>query len=412
MFTHDQIKTLFPFHILIDADLVIIQTGKLIEKLVPDLSVNAPLLKFFNIDGIHELLSFEDLSPYCNKLVYMDSRRDNTSIKGAFYPTVDPEQLIFIGNITPTDLKEKHKGKISLQDFPVYDAFVDYLFSHRAHVKAYQELQEHLNMSEASLVQTKRFNHQLEQKVNERTTELVISQKRIKQALKKEKELGLLKSRFIATASHEFRTPVSIIQSNSELLSMLTKNGDNSLKDKLDKATSRINHEVSRLIDLMDDVLIINEISTDGITVHKTTVNLVRLFENMLKSLFSDDRIEFQHKGEIKTITIDVKLISHAITNVLKYVIKNPDHQNPLLVIDYKDEVVTIIVEYEGAGIPEKEIQDLFNPFHRPENSSHTQGNGLGLAITKKYIDLVNGDIHVKSTLNEDTTFTINIPYA
>lgn len=259
------------------------------------------------------------------------------------------------------------------------------------------------------------FTLQLEQKVIERTHELVKSQEQLKEALSKEKELGELKSSFVSTASHQFRTPMAIIQSNSELLNMITQNCDDQIKLKLERATSRIEKEIKRMTDLMDDVLILGKVTSGATTIVKKPTNILELCDELGEQFneIQDDgrKIDFKHDGKPKDVNIDVKFISHAIINLLSNAFKYSIKENPKLEVYFKEKHIKISVSDTGLGIPEEEIENLFSPFYRAKNARDIQGTGLGLAITKEYVELNNGTIEVKSQLDKGTTFIITLSY-
>ena len=107
------------------------------------------------------------------------------------------------------------------------------------------------------------FTKTLEAEVKTRTLELQQTKDDLEIALQTEKELSELKPRFVATASHQFRTPLSVIQSNVELISMLHESDTSMDEDLFNKAEKRIENEVKRMTDLMDDVLILGEFSSN-----------------------------------------------------------------------------------------------------------------------------------------------------
>ncbi len=239
-------------------------------------------------------------------------------------------------------------------------------------------------------------------------------QEQLKQSLEKEKELGQLKSRFVSTASHQFRTPMAIIQSNSELLKMITQNSDESLKAKLEKATGRINKEVKRMTDLMDEVLILGKISSGKMEINKKPTDLLALCNDLcyqFNAIQQDGRrMNVGTSGTPGKISIDAKLIDHAISNLISNAFKYSSEHDPELHIAYEKNSIKIIVSDQGMGIPKSEIPNLFQPFYRAENAKSMEGTGLGLAIVKEYVELNDGEVLVESRLKRGTTFTIILP--
>ena len=155
IFTETQIKALFPFHLLINRDFEILQTGNLVSKLLSINPVKGRLFEHFAIRELPEEPTFDCLLNSCNESVYLESTKGNIVLKGAFYESADPDQLIFIGNIRPDHLLKHCKNKITLKDIPAYDSFNDFLFSHRANAKAFEEVQLLLRKSADEVQLTK-----------------------------------------------------------------------------------------------------------------------------------------------------------------------------------------------------------------------------------------------------------------
>lgn len=239
-------------------------------------------------------------------------------------------------------------------------------------------------------------------------------QNQLERSLEKEKELGKLKSRFVSTASHQFRTPMTIIQSNSELLNIITQNSDEELKRKLGNATSRIKSEVMRMTTLMNEILILGKISAGKMDVKKAPSSILNICEELCEkynSIQTDNRkVEFNLIGKAKDVLIDPELMDHAISNLLSNAFKYSKKENPVLDLIFKKEEFIIDVRDKGIGIPKKELEDLFLPFHRAINVGDIPGTGLGLTIVKDYIELNDGTISVESIKGGETIFTIRIP--
>jgi signal transduction histidine kinase len=242
------------------------------------------------------------------------------------------------------------------------------------------------------------------------------TKKELKKALEREKELGELKSQFVSMASHQFRTPLTVIQSNIELFQMLAVEIDHELKDKFDKISIRIQNEVSRLVELMNDVLLLGKLNAEVLTPKSKSSDIVfeiRGAVNKLNSIQKDGRkAEIMTKGIIKNISLDKKLFAHAFTNLIDNAFKySREKAAPIIEISFEKNLVNIKVIDFGKGIPEDEIPNLFQPFYRSKNAQDVEGTGLGLVICKKYIELQNGVIKVHSILNKRTTFIISLPY-
>lgn len=240
-------------------------------------------------------------------------------------------------------------------------------------------------------------------------------QEKLKLSLLKEKKLGELKSHFVATTSHQFRTPMAIIQSNSELINMLVKHTDLEKRERLNKATERIGTEIKKMTALMDDILILGEAdSKNPLKTNKTDTDIIKLCQELCEeynSIQTDGRkVDFNYSGDAKDLYVDPKLIRHALSNFLSNALKYSEKKNPKLDMLFEQSQLTINISDNGIGIPEDDLPNLFQPFHRGSNTIGFDGNGLGLVIAKEYIAINGGEILVKSTPNEGSVFTISLP--
>jgi len=242
------------------------------------------------------------------------------------------------------------------------------------------------------------------------------AQEKIERALEKERELGDLKSRFVSMASHEFRTPLSTIQSSVEILSMQSESFEPALQDFFSKHVKRIKNEIGRMTDLMNDVLNMGRLEAGRVEYRPTETDIVKLIEELKENYFSnlpsDRELEVEVSGIPVSLAADPKLLSHALKNLISNAFKYSENRpNPKVCIhfDNDEEVIIQVIDY-GIGIPEKEKESLFHSFYRASNTSNISGTGLGLVITRQFIELHNGSITFTSTENSGTTFRITLP--
>jgi len=259
------------------------------------------------------------------------------------------------------------------------------------------------------------FTKKLEEQVEARTEQLQKTQEQLENALETEKELSMLKSRFVATASHQFRTPLSVIQSNVELISMLNGNESSKNPELLHKAESRIENEVKRMTDLMDDVLILGKLSSNQIPIDVKENDLVtRVKEATLSSeaIQDDGRfVDLHIYGNPRLLKFDKRTIDHVIENLLSNAFKYSRSQNPQVNLHFRDTHCAMEVIDFGIGIPRDELDNLFQTFYRCSNVGDISGTGLGLAIVKEYVELNGGTISVCSEIGKRTAFTMTLPY-
>ncbi len=237
----------------------------------------------------------------------------------------------------------------------------------------------------------------------------------LEKALQKERELNELRSSFISTASHQFRTPLTVIQSGVEIMNMYLEDFSDEKRKPFEKHFKRIEIEVARLQDLMNDVLLLGRSDAKRTPFHPQTLDLVdfcgNLIENKYNARYPDERkIIFIVEGKKQLVAFDPKLLHHSLENILSNCYKYSESGNIHLKIKFEYESVNISITDQGIGIPENDLSNLFQPFYRASNSTDIQGTGLGLSIVKDFIDEHQGQIFVMSELNKGTTVTISLP--
>ncbi|RNI21996.1 hybrid sensor histidine kinase/response regulator [Rufibacter latericius] len=277
-----------------------------------------------------------------------------------------------------------------------------------------------------SLAEIQSLNAQLEQRVEERTQELAEAiqklentnrilyeaQLDIEKALQKEKELNELKSRFVTTASHEFRTPLSTVLSSASIIARYKTTEED---DKRLKHVDRIKSAVQNLTVILNDFLSISRIEEGKVYNIPSTFNLVAFVkesvEEMQALVKEGQRIIYQHQGEQELVELDKQLLKNILINLLSNASKySAEGRTIHLATIITPETVTITVQDEGIGIPAQDQTHLFTPFFRAQNATNIQGTGLGLNIVKRYVEVMDGTLDFQSVLDKGTTFTITFP--
>ena len=261
-------------------------------------------------------------------------------------------------------------------------------------------------------IELSQLNNSLEEKVNDRTVELINSEKKLKLSLLKEKELGELNASFVSTASHQFRTPLAVIQSNTELLEMFVSTGEKIETENYKRVTGRITGAIARMTGLMDDVFILGKLTSGNIGYKPKEVDLIRFCEVLAKQFnaFQTDgrSINIVTDGEAYKTYLDPNLLSHALCNLISNAFKYSLRKiNPELFINFKPTEYVLSIKDYGIGISQEEQSNLFQPFFRANNVSEIKGTGLGLSIAKEYVEINRGHISVKSKLGEGSCFEI-----
>jgi PAS domain S-box-containing protein len=265
----------------------------------------------------------------------------------------------------------------------------------------------------------KAFAAELENRVEERTEELANainklaeSKQEVMRSLEAEKELNELKSRFITTASHEFRTPLATILSS---VSLIGEYGDTADQEKRLKHITRIKSSVHNLTQILNDFLSLSKLE-EGVVQNQTEPFLLHEFakelsDEMKSTLKKDQQMIYSHIGGETFVMLDKQLLKNVLINLLSNAIKySPEGKTIDFTTSFEKNKIVITVKDEGIGIPKEDQPLLFERFFRAKNAGNIQGTGLGLNIVKKYIELMNGEIRFTSVLDEGSTFVISFP--
>ncbi len=237
-------------------------------------------------------------------------------------------------------------------------------------------------------------------------------EEQMKLAMQREKELNDLKSKFVGMVSHEFRTPLATISSSVELIKLISEKFDSTLFDKIYKHTNKVNEQIKRMTELMNEVLLISKIESGGVSATFEKIDLMSIVRDVKNEhLYTDFQINIYSKSNKIIVNIDQNMIHHILTNLLSNAIK---YSSDIKVVDINiialEDYITIEVRDYGIGIPEKDQTKLFTSFFRASNISNLPGTGLGLVVVKYFLDLHGGFIDVKSTQNKGSSFLIKIP--
>lgn len=236
----------------------------------------------------------------------------------------------------------------------------------------------------------------------------------ILRALERERELNELKSRFITTASHEFRTPLTTILGSAELLE---HSSDQWTKEKRTKHHQRIRSTVQHMARLLDDVLTINQVATGELSFYPTLIDVEalcrKILDNLKPSLSDQHTVHFTCQGEVLPAQLDEQLLLQILENLLSNAVKYSPHGGSIFCnLYYAPNTVTFQVRDQGMGIPEADLPRLFEPFHRAMNVGTIAGNGLGLTIVKRATELQGGVVSIDSAIGKGSIFTVKLPLA
>lgn len=221
------------------------------------------------------------------------------------------------------------------------------------------------------------------------------------------------RNEFLSAVSHEIRTPLTYIKGYSDVLSKgMIKNTEEQIE-----YLSIINKEAKRLTFLVDDLFAMSKLQAGKFELEKEPADIYSIIEKVAATL----RPAAEKKGLVLTVSllnqipvmrVDMKRMEQVIYNLIENAIKYTENGEIHIQAYLKNDLVVIEIMDTGMGIPEQEIDKIWDRFYRIEKSRarNTGGTGLGLYIVKQIIDSHGGQIKVKSIENEGSTFSIYLP--
>jgi signal transduction histidine kinase/CheY-like chemotaxis protein len=248
----------------------------------------------------------------------------------------------------------------------------------------------------------------LEQKVEERTEELAITNEQLQEA-------SQAKSEFLANMSHELRTPLNSIIGFSEVLQDKTFG---ELNEKQTRYIGNILTSGKHLLELINDILDISKVEAGKVELKYEEFSLLDLLsesQTLVNTMASKKNISLESKVEegITRITADLTRLKQIMYNLLSNAIKfTPDGGRVSVDAKSSDDMAQISVEDTGIGIRKEEQEKVFEEFYQIDGSyaRQYQGTGLGLALTKRLVELHGGKIWVESEVDKGSKFTFTIP--
>lgn len=237
-------------------------------------------------------------------------------------------------------------------------------------------------------------------------------EQKVLKALEQEKELNELKTRFITTASHEFRTPLATILSSVDLLDCY---GHLSSKTEIQEYYQHIRSAISQMTALMSDVLTLNKTDLGKMELKPALLNL----DQVCQSLIAEIQLGAQNQYNISflpnrpglQIILDEKILRTILTNLLSNAAKYSSTGKEIrLEVECRSQDIIFRVKDNGIGIPNEARQRIFEPFFRANNVDNISGTGLGLSIVEGLVQLHHGWIQVESQVGLGSTFTISLP--
>lgn len=430
----------FPFHLVLNQHLEIIQAGHTLRRLYPDL-LGKFLGEIFHVRRPVIALTFDTICTHQNSVFLLESLQNRMCLKGQMLPIqkgaspvalalpsagrpceVDQIGIVtFLGSPWVTDIVAIQPFGLSLSDFAIHDPVSDYLLLLQSQQTALQDTKKLAQKLQTKQTSLRKVNEDLQREIAERTRiEAALAQAR-DQAL----EASRLKSEFLATMSHEIRTPMNGIMGMSELLLETT------LDEEQREYANVVYQEAEILLSLLNNILDFSKIEAGKLVLDEAPFSLTTIVDGVMHLLLPkadqkglalmalvDSALPPTIVGdEIRLRQILINLVSNAIkfTETGEVIIEIKRSRGQKLSAgpaSAQSLPIQLLVRDTGIGIDATAQARLFQSFMQADGSTTRKygGTGLGLAITKRLVDLMNGTLTVDSTVGKGSIFTIELP--
>jgi signal transduction histidine kinase/ActR/RegA family two-component response regulator len=400
MLDRGQFSKLFPFHFILDVDMRILDTGSVLAricpKVVPGADINDHFLMFRLGSEPVKSLSRDFILRQQSTLFVFKSTSTDLMLRCQVLILRDHERYLFLGSPwvrNPTELKALH---LVLHDFALHDSTVDLL--------------QLVQLTSTSLHDAKQLSEKLEQRVADRTAELVLANSELSRVMRS-------KDDFLSAMSHELRTPLNAILGLSESLAEGVY-GDMNVKQV--KSINTIAESGHHLLALINDLLDIAKIGAGKMELELTNTHVEDVCQASLRLV-----LELAQKKNLKLalsmdnksvmLTADERRLKQILVNLLSNAIKfTPEGGSVTLATtcDVESESLMFSVRDTGIGIAAEDLSRLFSPFTQLDSKLSRQyaGTGLGLTLVLRLVEMHGGSVTVESEIGKGSCFTIRIP--
>ena len=256
-------------------------------------------------------------------------------------------------------------------------------------------------------------------KLEQNTAELQFSLKREQQlahevafALQREEELNKLRSKIITTISHEFRTPLTVINNSA---SLLDKYYQRLTGDKRQEQFARIQQSIVYLTNLLQDISLVEDSQDNSIQPRRESLLFGQLCQRLIEDLKQEtavpNNLEIRIAGnDGQMLILDYQFLKQIALNLLTNASKYSSSQLPVLLEIACNNQLTLTITDQGIGIPDDEKVKIWELFYRGSNVDSSSGLGLGLYLVSQLLEIMGGTISVADRPTNGTIFVVKLP--
>ncbi len=391
-----QFADLFPFHIAMNRELQIVQTGMSLGKCCAGLQSGDLLTERFQILNPDDAVDFDSFLEHRHMLFVLKDRLGDAKLRGQISPSEDPNILFFLGSPWLAGNIRLQDIGLSMPDFALYDSTVDLL--------------QVVQATKTALTETKVVSRRLA----DQKKELVVARDLAEAA-------NRAKSQFLANMSHELRTPLNAIIGFSQMLGMPVMG---ELNERQTQYNKNIYSSANHLLNIINDILDLAKIEAGRLEPVFAECQLQPIFEetrSLVKPLAIERDVEIilELEEDLPRVKVDAAKLKQILINLMGNSVKFTAAGGfiksicQLLQVS-RQQLLKIDVIDSGCGIDPAKLETVFDEFAQVNESMTraSEGTGLGLALVRRLVTMHGGCIWAKSPVNAagGTAMTILLP--
>jgi signal transduction histidine kinase/CheY-like chemotaxis protein len=405
--TPAQFNALFPFHFAFDASGTVVSAGQALARICPAMAPGQSVAAAAAIERPHVPFEIEALRTIEHALVILTLKAPVATLRGEFLIDDDRGLALFVGSPWVTHIDEATSLGLSLSDFASHDSLSEFLLLFKT---------QQLALADAEALADRLLTQRAELRVA--NLRLESQERRLRDQNEALLRAGRLKDEFLSGMSHELRTPLNAVIGMSESLKEGTY-GD--LTDDQTGAVSLIESSGQHLLSLINDILDLSRIEADKFELERSDAGVRGMCQAamaMVRSAAQKKRIDLDLAIDPAAATVhgDERRLKQVLVNLLSNAVKfTHDGGHVRLAVTAEPDAGRLVfaVSDTGIGIAADDLPRLFQPFSQLDsalNRRHT-GTGLGLALTKRMVELHGGFVDVVSTPDQGSTFSVMLPW-
>ncbi len=394
--------------------------GKILDYVAPYAKVKRkfidtkPLQRFINKEASFPLTGEDPRDLTGHKVFSVAAIKNNDQLEGYLYIILGGEEYAGVAGMLKDSyiLRLMSWGAISAIVIAFLAGLMIFSFMTRRLRKLTAQMNESVDKNIFEPIEIR--DHKKGDEVDQLSRKFNALIEKINQQLEELRNVDKVRRDLIANVSHDLRTPITTLQGYLETLLLKDKSLSDTEKEKYLEIS--INHSKD-LSQLVSELFELAKLDSCESIIYAEPFSLAELIQDVIQkfTLAAEEKgisLKYHYKNRPGLVYGDIGMMQRALENLIQNALRHTERGGTIMImVKTTNEKVIVNVSDNGCGIPKAELSQIFNRFYRVDKSrTHANSSGLGLAITKRILELHGSDINVSSEVNRGTTFSFQIP--